>query len=256
MMTAPHSFRAALLLGLCIAMAPTLSAQGFLSLTTVHFNVKYQGGVGDEQAKKAVEYLEDEYSYLNRKLGVGFDHPLEVRMYESVGRFRAESGAGASSDGAIVNKRVFHIEPLQTLAETKSFEKTISYHLALAMLDEAGRRGCPVWLRQAFAVYHCGEMPDLDPPVGVRVTHFADLDQDIQQYTTPPQRDDVHYVLGLTMKFFVDRCGEPQAFGIFRAFTGASTADEVIAKAFGRAYDAIEKEWSEYIAAHTVRLRR
>lgn len=232
------------------------SAQGgFTSLKTVHFDVQYPSSVTVDDAKKVADYLQSEYEYLNAKLGIDLKKRVEVRVYESVGRYMAESKQGKPWRGAIYSRGALHVQPVGALTARKMLEQALSFELAALVLEEAGRKGCPRWLREAFAVYHSGEMANLTAPTGVKVAYFSDLDQDIQQFPEPPQRDDVHYVLGMTMKFFIERFGEDAGVSVFKSFDGATSFEEVSRKVFKRDPEVIEREWAQYIAAGTAVFR-
>lgn len=233
------------------ATVPAAFSQGpFRVVKTVHFNVRYQRGVIEEDAKKVADYLQADYQYLSKKLGVDLKRSLEVRIYDSVGKFVMETRVNKPWRGGIYQRRVLSLQPVEALVMRDLFEQTLSYELVHAVLDDVSRMGCPMWLREAFAVYHSGEMANLAEPYGVRVSHFSDLQQDIQEYPDPPQRNDVHYVLGKTMKFFVDRFGEGKAFRIFSAYDGYSSTEKVFQKVFQQEYSVIEKDWARYVGSH------
>jgi hypothetical protein len=91
----------------------------------------------------------------------------------------------------------------------------------------------------------------MTPPIGVHLSAFSDLNQDIQEYPNPPQRDDVHYILASTMTFLVQKYGERRAFRVFREFDGVSSVDKVFKKVFGDDLAVVEKAWEKYIASRT-----
>ena len=91
----------------------------------------------------------------------------------------------------------------------------------------------------------------MTPPLGARLTAFSDLNQDIQEYSAPPQREDVHYILSSTMTYFVQKYGEKRAFRLFREFDGQTSVERVFKKVFEDEYLTIEKGWAKYIASRT-----
>ena len=175
-------------------------------------------------------------------------------IHGSVGKFLQETASKQPWRGGIYNRGVLHLQPVKALTARDLFERTISYELATAVLEQAGGKGCPLWLREAYAVYHCGEIANLTAPYGVTLTSFSDLDQDIQQYRVPPQRNDVHFILGHTMKFLIESFGEAKAWGVFKQFNGMATLDDVFKKSFNQDFSTIEKSWSAYIGSQTGRL--
>ncbi len=228
---------------------------GFNSMKTVHIDVRYQRDVSEEDASVTVEYLQNDYSYLSDKLGLDFKKRLEVRIYDTVGKYLRETKQNRPRRGAIYRRGVIHMQPVQALVTRKIFEQTLSYELASALLDLTARKGCPRWLRESFTVYHSGEMAKLSVPIGAKLGYFSDLDQDIQQYPQPPQRDDVHYVLGLTMKYFIEQYGEDKAFSVYKAFNGITPINSVFKKVFKKNFETIERTWANYIAAETEKFK-
>ena len=249
-------FAMALVVALALFAAITARAQEtFGTLSSAHFEVKFQRTIPQADAKKVMDFLQSEYKSLTADLGMEPKAKIEVRIYESVGKFLSETGLKRPWRGALYQRGMLHLQPVAALVARKIFEKSISFELALAFLDETAQKGCPRWLSEAFAVYYCGETSGMTPPVGAKLSAFADLNQDIQEYQNPPQRDDVHYILGSTMTFFVQKYGEPKAFRLYREFDGVTTVDKVFKKVFVDDYPTIEKAWAKYIASRTASFR-
>ncbi|HXX62567.1 MAG TPA: hypothetical protein VEO56_02115 [Bacteroidota bacterium] len=241
---------AGLLLAACVPSA--VPAQDlFSTLSSAHFDVHYQRGVTPEEARKVMEYLQSQYKSLETDLGLQLKTKLDVRIYESVGKFLSETTLKRPWRGALYQRGVLHLQPVSALLQRKMFDKSIGYEMAIAFLEESGQKGCPRWLLESFASYYSGETAGMTPPLGARLTAFSDLNQDIQEYPNPPQRDDVHYILASTMTFLVQSYGEKKAFRVYREFDGATGVDRVFKKVFGDEYSTIEKGWAKYIASRT-----
>ncbi|MEW6509474.1 MAG: hypothetical protein AB1428_00805 [Bacteroidota bacterium] len=234
-----------------LAAGGARSQDTYGTLSSAHFEVKFQRPIPQEDARKVMDFLQSEYKSLSADLGVELKSRIEVRIYESVGKYLSETGLKRPWRAAYYQRGMLHLQPVSALVTRKIFEKAISYELALAFLDEAAQKGCPRWLVEAFAVYYCGETAGMTAPVGARMTSFSDLNQDVQEYPNPPQRDDVHYILGSTMTFLVQKYGERKAFRVYKEFDGVTTVDKVFKKVFDEDYASIEKAWAQYIASRT-----
>jgi hypothetical protein len=245
--------RITVLLTAAALLPPVLAAQpGFTALSTVRLDVRYQRGVGETNARRVADYLQSDYEYLSSTLGLDLGSRLEVRIYDSQGKYLDATGQKTPWRLACFSRGIIHVQPVSVLLGEGTFEKSLSYEIALAILEPTVGKGCPPWLREAYAVYHSGMMSDLTPPVGANVNSFADLDEDLQQFKLPPRRLDVLYQLGQTMKYFMERYGEDRALGVYKAFNGVTTSEKVIAAHFGVAFPVMEKDWSEYIASHSI----
>lgn len=241
----------------CLAcFAPAACAQDvYSSISTAHFEVKYQKGVAESDVRKVATFLQDDYRYLSERIGIEMPKKLEVRIYGSRGKFQYEAGTRADWRNVIFAKNILHITPVQGIIAKRSFLYALSFEFTLAFLDPLGNKGCPLWLREALAVEHSGEGDVLTPPMGARLVSFADLNQDIQEYPDPPQRDDVHYVLDRTMKFFIEKYGENKSYALFKEFMSTFSVERVFKKVLGEDYPAVEKSWAGYIAAHSAPMK-
>jgi hypothetical protein len=228
-----------------------IAQEAFSTVSTVHFEVKYQRGVTEDAAKKTADFLQKEYEFMSNQLGLDLKKKLEVRIYDTIGKYLSKTNQRKAWRGAIYWRHILHLQPVEALEARKIFEQSLSYELALAVLEQTSGKGCRRWLQEAYAVYHSGEMTNLTPPIGTKLSAFSDLDQDIQQYPNPPQREDVHYILGATMKFFVEQYGEEKTFGLFKKFDGMTTTETLFKKQFKQEFRTIERTWANYIDSLT-----
>jgi hypothetical protein len=236
---------------LLLLHAAAIAQPGFKSLATVRIEVKYQRGITTAQAQKVADYLQNEYDYLSKRLGVDIDRRLETRVYDASGKYLDATRQNKAWRPALYRSSILHVQPVSELEAKKTFETGLSYELAAALMEKAFARGCPRWLGESFAVYHSGVMTTLSPPVGKKVAAFGDLDQEIQDNPVPPRRDDVQYLLGQTMKFFVDRYGEEKAMSLFAGFDGEKGVDTVFRERLGEGFADAEKAWAEEIVLHS-----
>jgi hypothetical protein len=241
---------------LLILHRASLAQPGFKSLSTVRIEVKYQRGITAAQAQKVADYLQSEYDYLSARIGVDIDRRLETRVYDASGKYLDATRQNKAWRPALFRGGILHVQPVSVLEERSSFETGLSYELVCALMEKAVARGCPRWLAESFAVYHSGIMTTLSPPVGKKVAAFGDLDQEMQDNPVPPRRDDVLYLLGQTMRFFVDRYGEEKAMSLFSGFDGEKGVDTVFRERLGESLADAEKAWAEEIALHSEPVRR
>jgi hypothetical protein len=212
---------------------PVRAQEGLGSLSSVQFDFRYMRGMPEADAQKALDFLIASYKEIRSQTGLEPKKKLEVRIYDNVGRYLSETGLKKPWRGAYYSRGVIHCQPVAALTARNIFETVLRYELARAMVEPAGQRGCPLWLREAYAVYFAGAYRGYTAPLGAKLTAFSDLNQDIQTYPDPPQRDDVHYMLGYTMNFFVQKYGEKRALGLLRQFDGMRGLEPVFKQALG-----------------------
>jgi len=246
-----------LVFGLLASWSSGLRAQEpFGTLSTVKADVHYANGIPEAEAKKVSDYLQNEFESIGTQLGLGLEKKVDVRIYDSVGRFLAETGLKKPWRGAYYARRILHVQPVQALTQRKIFESTLSYECARVMLDPVGEKGCPLWLRESYAVYHAGAFRSMTAPLGAKLSSFSDLNQDINHYPDPPQRDDVQYMLGQTMDYFVQKYGEKKAMAVFKDFDGMTSVEAVFRRVFGEDFATVEKAWAKYLEQHTVPFKK
>ncbi len=222
------------------------SAQAkFSTIHSVHFEVRYIQGVTEADAQRIIGFLESDFDSLKKELGLEMKEKLEVRLYDSPGRYRSDLGAAKDVLSAMYVRGVFYA---LTTAPPAGLRKALRYQLARVFLEPTIQRSCPAWLCEAYAVYHSGIMSDLSAPGSVSVSSFSDLTQDIGESSSPGDRNDVNYVLGRTMQFFIERFGKQKAIGVFKEFDGSLSVESVFKKVFGQEFQDIEKAWAKYVA--------
>ena len=187
---------ACLVAGAGVLSARVAAQETYASISTAHFEFKYQRGVAEADVRQLVDFIQNDYKYLVDKLGIELPKKLEVHIYESIGKFSEETNLKQPWRIAYYAHGVLYIRPPRSVTRRRYLDQAVSYETVLALLEQKGTQGCPAWLIKAFAVNHDGEMENLTPAQNVRYSSFADLSQDVQEYQDPPQRDDVHYLLG------------------------------------------------------------
>jgi hypothetical protein len=232
----------------CLWHADVRAQDTFASIGTAFIEIKYQRGTPEKEVRKLLEFLQRDREAIEAELGLETEKKIIVKIYNTVGQYRSDARVRDTWREAVYSRGALHVQPLEKLLEEGTLESTMAYELALAMLEDAWSLGCPKWLCEAYAVYHCGKLQSLTPPIGVKHKSFGDLDQDLQEYTKPPQLDDVHYVLGQTMLFFIKSYGATKAFGVFTAFDGNLTVEKVFLKVYEEEYTVIEEKWASTIS--------
>jgi hypothetical protein len=230
--------------------------ESFHSFRTSNFEIKYQPRISEKDARKVSDYLEQDYAYLSNVLRMNFGNLPEVRIYDSEQKFMRASNEKKGSRGARFRRAILHVKPVSEFGDGNKLAVALSMELPVIMLEQAIRLGCPQWLAQSFAVYHAGVMPDLSPPTGRKFRYFSDLDENIQEFPDPPQREDVEFVLGTTMKFFVETFGEEKSFRVFGKFDGATATEEIFRSYLGKEYDVTETAWAAYVSRAVPALRQ
>jgi len=242
---------------LLAALVPTfhvrVAAQsGTATLKGEKVELIYPRDTNEEDVRSLAEFLSADRATILKQLGLESEQSVRARTYESVNRFLSEAGLKQPWRGAHYSKGTLHIQPIQALIHRRIYESALTYEMAYLMLEPVSAKGCPRWLREAYAVHHSGVLATLTPAVGASLSSFSDLDQDIQENPNPPGRDDVQFILGSTMKFLNDRFGQEKTFALFKEFDGKSTVETVFKRVLEEPYSSIERAWVDHIRSISV----
>jgi len=221
--------------------------ESFSDLTTPHFRIRFQEGVLGTKARFVGDYLEQDFGYLRKALGLEPGRIIEFRLYGTQAAFRTGT-RNRQAHEVEFERGIVHVAPVGLLERNGVLAQILSYGLSRAMLEQSTHNGAPGWLAGSFAVYHSGMMADLPVPAGRRVSEFSDLTQELQEASGSSEMDRVNYLLGMTMKFFVDTFGEEQAFGLFAAFDGRTGIGTVFEERLQRPYEEVQRLWDSYLS--------
>jgi hypothetical protein len=241
---------------LLLPVQQLLAQDLFATTSSANFDVRYLRGVDPADAQKALDFLQSEYKVITGKIGIEAKKRVEVKIYDNVGRYLAEAGLKKPWRGAYYTHGVIYCQPVQALVQRNIFESSLRFELCKAILEVAGERGCPLWLRESFAVYYTGTFREYTAPLGAKISAFSDLNQDIQTYPDPPQREDVHYMLGQTLNYFIQKYGEKKTFSLFREFDGTKGLEPVFKRVLGNDLATVERGWSKFIGYHTTPFKK
>src|SRR5512138_730963 len=97
---------------LCGLFSGSVRAQtAFSTVPSANFDVRYLRGIDESEAKKIVEFLDDEYKIIQSQIGLKPEKKVEVRIYDNVGRFLAEAGLKKPWRGAVYARGILHCQP-------------------------------------------------------------------------------------------------------------------------------------------------
>jgi hypothetical protein len=212
------------------------------------FVLRYPQNLAEAEAQKVFGIVQKQYFRLNEALKVSPEATFEVRVYTTVGAYLQESGSKAAWRGAYYNRGVIHVQVTGDAAQQRELESWLTHEVARLFLEPSVQHGCPLWLRESYAVYVSGQASRLTPPAGVRITSFSDLMQEMQAKTEPPRRDDVVYLLDFTCRHLIRSYGQPKVLRMFKMFDGTKTVDQVFALALAKDYAAVESGWAAALA--------
>ena len=88
--------------------------------------------------------------------------PVEIRLSTTTYEFCQVTGR-PWWQASVYRGRVIYLQPLRVLRERGILETTLRHELMHQLVDAISKGRCPVWLSEALAVYHSGEIALLKP---------------------------------------------------------------------------------------------
>ncbi len=212
-----------------------------------HFIIKYENTVAQGDVQTVADILETNYAMLSTRYHLPLRQiRIDVSIHASTSHY-IQSAKVKWWIGAIYQSGTIHLQPPAVLQKRGILETTLAHELVHVLLDDASRHGLPLWLNESAAVYFSGEMNKLKIPRSVSVHHFGDLERNIGASRSKSDLDRTYYLLGLTMKFLVEECGESKVEALLNSFGQPRALEDVFTDVLGIDYESVERKWSQYL---------
>jgi len=216
-------------------------------MVTDHFIIKYENGNASVDVQHVAEILEASYIMLTTKYHLPIpQNKIDVRIYAST-PYYTQAVKVKWWFGAIYQRGTIHLQPPAILQKRGILETTLTHELVHAFLDNASLNGLPLWLNESAAVYFSGEMNRLKIPTSPGVRHFHDLERKIRTARSKTELDKTYYLLGLTMKFFIEEYGEGSVQALLNSFEQPQVIENVFNYALGEDYQTVERKWFQHV---------
>ncbi|HMD13046.1 MAG TPA: hypothetical protein VKI62_00330, partial [Bacteroidota bacterium] len=103
-----------LLIGIVLVLGKFESAyavQSMQTISTLRFRLKYENGISLQDVKKIGKMFEKSYIEEKKIFNISFSGKVDVLMYTSVNRFKAESQTRAFDDGDYTGGKFYLVVP-------------------------------------------------------------------------------------------------------------------------------------------------
>jgi hypothetical protein len=216
-------------------------------MMTDHFIIKYENGVAQGDVQTVADILEMSYATLTSRRQMPLrQNRIDVSIHASTPHY-VQSAKVKWFMGGIYRDNTIHLQPPAVLQKRGILETTLTHELVHALLDDASHHGLPLWLNESAAVYFSGEMNRLKIPASLGVSRFHDLEKRIRTARSKSELDKTYYLLGLTMKFFIEEYGESKVQAVLSSFQQPQVIENVFNYTLGEDYQTVERKWLQHV---------
>ena len=212
----------------------------FQTYATAYFKIKYEKSVPLEDIKKLGEALEHQYADAVHRFGLSLNHRIDVYVYNSTVKFRADSRSLIFQDGAVKNGDIFLMSP-KVLNREEKLQGVVARVVTRAVLDEVPLS--PPWLRECYSLYAGGDLASFGLPARFKAMGFSDLSEEFSTVQREKDVREIYAKLAVTADFLVNRYGEEKVEALFTNFYAGMTLDEAIENSLAEKIDVVEKAW-------------
>jgi len=154
---------------------------------------------------------------------------------------------------SIYRGRVIYLQPARVLRERGILEITLRHELMHQLVEESGKGNSPVWLSEALAVYHSGEIAYLKPALKKAATakslEWNQLEKSLEKMKTKTAAERLYFQL-YHLGRFLEAEFEPRKIGVLiKRLAEKSSFDQACREVLGVDAKALEKRWLHHAAS-------
>jgi hypothetical protein len=213
-----------------------------------HITIRFTEPRTESIAREVLALAANARQELAEKCKLAFAAPVEIRLCATTYEFCQITGR-PWWQAAVYRDRMIYLQPIRVLRERGILATTLRHELMHQLVKEHTKGNSPIWLSEALAIYHSGEIALLKPArpkVGSHELSWSQLEKRLEKTANQAEAERLYfqlYHLGqfLEAKFSVEkiaillqRLGEKTPF--------AQAGLEVL----GENAETIEKNWLQY----------
>lgn len=219
------------------------------SVADRHVTVFYPSTVSAAFANTCLSVTEQIYKVESDRFRIGTSDKMRVRICGD--GFEFSNLTGSDSIAAPLNKDgVLYLIRGSDFKDVV-FKSRVEAGVIRIILDRIRINGAPWWLIHSAAVYESGQYKDCGAPPIENVQYFADLDEKIQNATTPSELNDLCFYFGATGRFFDFKYGSGSFIKLIQQFNHPTTMREAARRLFHADLDRVEQDWHDFLASQT-----
>ncbi|RCK73996.1 MAG: hypothetical protein IGBAC_2143 [Ignavibacteriae bacterium] len=216
------------------------------SLKYKNFKISYEKELNPEDVKFIAIKIDSLLNEWKLILKIKRVRNIEFRMYKSDKSYKNKTNVKFNQD-VYHNQNIIHLSPKIFDRKSLSSDKILVNAVILALLSESGKRGCPKWLIDSYAIYFSG-LKESEQQATLNISgNLKDFKQEYSQL-----KKETQYNAFLSKSFhFIDfvnkRYGNDKLNFLFKAFNGKRSEEEAFEFALGEKFEEIEKAWNNFI---------
>jgi hypothetical protein len=215
----------------------------FFQLSSSRFAIIAPKNVSIAEKTDITNFLDDKYNKLENTWNLKLNNKITIVIHSTTYEFMRATNAPMFISGIFINNKI-HLQPINLLKKKKILYSTLSHELAHAVLNEYSKKGLPVWLNEAFALYFSNEIENLKKKRTLKFKRFSDFDKLLKN--KKEDLNTIYYYLALTMQFFINTYSQDKISTLLKTFE-KEYPDKTISTALNEPIEKIESSWRTYL---------
>ncbi len=210
------------------------------------FKISFQKDLNLEEVKSIGDQLDHYLNHWKNILKIKKVRNVEFRLYKSEKAYKNKSNVNFNQE-VFLYKDIIHLSPKIFDRNYLLTDKLLANAVVLALLKESGKKGCPKWLIESYAIYLSG-MRDADQQSTINISYsLKDFKQEYSQLKKESQYKAFLSKSSVFFEFVNKRYGSERLNYLFRLFNGKRSEEQAFEMAFGEKFDEIERAWKVYL---------
>lgn len=206
---------------------------GFLSESSGHFKILFEGRSHGNISRKALDFLEDAYAEIGRDLNLFPTETVTVVLYTEKAFFdvtEVPGWSGGAYDGKISI-------PIMGAEKDPRLLRQILFHEYTHALVFQVTKNCPVWFNEGLAVYYSGGLEKTEQVMSLRTLQGSFMNMSREQATT------AYRVSYSAVAYLMEKYGPLSVKYVLIGLKEGKTLNEAFMSAFSISYDDFLRDW-------------
>jgi len=185
---------------------------------------------------------------LAEKYNMTFSPPVEIRLSATTYEFCQMTGR-PWWQASIYRDRVIYLQPVRVLRERGILATTLRHELVHQMVEEQSRGNSPIWLSEALAIYHSGEIVLLKPArkkISPAELKWQQLEKRLAQMANQAEAEQLYFQLYHLGQFLETKLSIEKIARLLQRLGEKTPFAQACPELWGENVEAIEKSWLQY----------
>lgn len=210
-----------------------------------HVIIRFAEKREEAAAREILPFIAGARDELLKKYPFDLATPVEIRLSTTTYEFCQVTGR-PWWQASVYRDRVIYLQPLRVLRERGILENTLRHELMHQLADAISKGHCPIWLSEALAVYHSGEIALLKPArkkaEQVELKWNA-LEKRLEKMPSRAESERLYFQLYHLGQFFESNFNARQIQALLQTLARTVSFNQACQEVFGINAAELERRW-------------